>query len=403
MGLDLSQIVAQLDALAGRLDGARDDRARRLSSAVRALVEADASEVRQKVDTSQGRPYLCAMPLDGLATRYVPGEIPPDFCVASVDGSHIDVDRHAPARCYLVNVGGCYLAYGSQPEARLFNRPRVYSEEEDLYITSRVPGSMDSVAVDGAVLGLKRAVAEVAALAELAEEAPAGLPLLALVDGSLVLWGVAGRGYQPFVRDEILTWGLVPALDRLWEIGRSRPLAVVAYVSLPQSTEVVNALRLQLCPNDLVECRQACVGYRSTRPPCDGLNGFLDRHLFQELLAPGERSGLFRTNSSVSRDYYGRHQVHFFYLNAGEEIARVEVLQWVAQDEGLVALSHALVLDQCVRGMGYPAAIAEAHEQAVITAPYREAFRQLLEDSLGRARLPVYTSEKARSKRRRWL
>ena len=77
--------------------------------------------------------------------------------------------------------------------------------------------------------------------------------------------------------------------------------------------------------------------------------------------------------------------------------------QWVAQEGGELELTHALILDQCRRGMGYPIAIAEAHEQAVVTGPDREEFKQLLEDALARKRLPVYTSEKARSKRMRWL
>ncbi len=45
----------------------------------------------------------------------------------------------------------------------------------------------------------------------------------------------------------------------------------------------------------------------------------------------------------------------------------------------------------------------EAHEQAVLTGRDRELFRQMVEDALARRHLSVYTSEKARSKRLRWL
>ena len=403
MSLDLAETVAQIDALAQRLNGDKDDRAQRLNRALLAMREADGSEVIQKVDSSQARPYLCASPVDGLANAYCPTEVPQDFCVASVDGSHIDVDRHIPVRCYLINLGGCLLTYGSEPDARLFSHPQLYTEEAELYITNSATGSMESVAVDGPLLGLKRAVDEVRALASAVGEVPSEMRVLALVDGSLVLWGLAGRGYQPYIRDEIVHGGLIPVLDTFREMARNRTLAVAAYVSLPQSTEVVNTLRLYLCPNDAVECRQHCSSHRSGQMHCDLVNGFLDRHLFQELLEPGERSGVYRTNSSISRDFYGPHQVHFYYMNTGEEIARVEVPEWVAKDEGALTLSHTLILDQCRRGMGYPAAIAEAHEQAVVTGPDRESFKQLLEDALARNRLPVYTSEKARSKRMRWL
>ena len=75
----------------------------------------------------------------------------------------------------------------------------------------------------------------------------------------------------------------------------------------------------------------------------------------------------------------------------------------MAQDERLLNLSHSLILDQCRRGLGYPVAIMEAHEQAVITGQDRELFRRMVEDALAERHLPVYTSEKARSKRQRSL
>ena len=160
---------------------------------------------------------------------------------------------------------------------------------------------------------------------------------------------------------------------------------------------------LHLCASDDMECHRICSSFRSGKTPCDVVNGFLDRHLFQELLGPGERSSLFLTNSSISREYYGPHRVYFYYMNTGDEIARVEMPEWVALEQELLELSHSLILDQCRRGKGYPAAIAESHEQAVVTGSDREAFTQLLEDAMYRNRLPVYTSEKVRSKRMRWL
>ncbi len=45
----------------------------------------------------------------------------------------------------------------------------------------------------------------------------------------------------------------------------------------------------------------------------------------------------------------------------------MEVPEWVARRKDLLDLTHALVLDQCRRGQGYPVALSEAHEQAVVT------------------------------------
>ena len=58
----------------------------------------------------------------------------------------------------------------------------------------------------------------------------------------------------------------------------------------------------------------------------------------------------------------------------------------------LLSLVHAGLVDQCRKGHGYPVAISEAHEQAVVTAGDREEFRVMVETALGAHRLPVYTS-----------
>ena len=197
---------------------------------------------------------------------------------------------------------------------------------------------------------------------------------------------------------------MLVALDRIQELAQSRRLTLAAYVSLPRSAEVVNAVRLGLCPHPSSVCRQSCGNRRSVQDPCNLANGFLDRDLFQETLTPGWRSPTYLTNSSVPREYYTeQHQVYFYYLNTGDEIARVEVPRWVAKDEGLLAQGHTLILDQCQRGRGYPVAISEAHEQAVVDGRDRQTFKELVFQSLERADFSAYTSGKERSKRTPWL
>ena len=59
----------------------------------------------------------------------------------------------------------------------------------------------------------------------------------------------------------------------------------------------------------------------------------------------------------------------------------------------------AAVYRQIRLGMGYPIALSEAHEQAVVRAPERQAFFELLRRTLLRDRLPAETSAKAIRKR----
>ena len=106
----------------------------------------------------------------------------------------------------------------------------------------------------------------------------------------------------------------------------------------------------------------------------------------------------------MPRENYGDDlQVNFYYLNVGEEIARVEVPEWVARDTRLLDLGHSLILDQCRRGQGYPVAISEAHEQAVVRAADRRLFKEMVSQSLEREGLSAFASEKDRSKRMPWV
>jgi NurA-like 5'-3' nuclease len=105
----------------------------------------------------------------------------------------------------------------------------------------------------------------------------------------------------------------------------------------------------------------------------------------------------------VVTERYGDHEIHFFYLRLDDEIARVEVPRWVARDPELVGLAHALIIDQCNRGQGYPVALSEAHEQAVVTTADRNNFWQLVESGLVAEHLPTPGTGKSRSKRMRWV
>ena len=132
------------------------------------------------------------------------------------------------------------------------------------------------------------------------------------------------------------------------------------------------------------------------------ISGVHDRELFTGILETGERSALFISPSKIQQRY-GRHLVHFFYLRVNDEIARVEVPRWVTEDQASLDIVHALVLDQCRRGQGYPVALSEAHEKAVITGVDRDNFWRMVDESMVAERLPVTESAKSRSKRTRWI
>ena len=334
----------------------------------------------------------------GLAERYPSPPTPAAFSVLATDGSHIDVDRHRATRCYLINIGAVALTYGAQPDAVLDSVPHLYAEDEDLVLKPAAATGREQM-VEGTLLGIKRAVEECRHLSLLAAEQPPGSTTLALLDGSLILWGL--EAYPDFVTEIMLGQGLLTCLEEMRKQNREKKVALASYISFPRSTDVVNVLRVAICPHEVADCDRFC-------PPgkdrgCEGVAGVTDRELFMDVLAPGERSALFISPSKITRERYGEHRVYFCYLRLEEEVARVEMPKWAAGSDELLDTVHALVLDQCRRGQGYPVALAEAHEQAVVTAADRTEFWQLIESLCVEEKIPTLTSAKSFSKRTRWV
>jgi len=396
MSLDLSKTVKQiLDMVAG-LKTRRQERLDRIRRAGNVLeAQAPQTDALMKKIALSRTTWLVAEPVERIDACHAAPPVPADHTVLATDGSHIDVDRHHAAHCYLLNIGSVMLRYGSHPDARLESHPRVYSEDADLVIAS--PDGLREVPVEGNLLGVKRSVEECRRLAEMVRDLPPDVRALGLVDGTLIQWNLEAQ--PDFVSELLLEKGYLAHLEEIRTVARDRMVSIAAYISFPRSTDVVNALRVALCPRETVDSDRCPT---CTTRECYGIAGVRDRDLFAGLLQPGERSALFVSPSRIQRRY-GPHVVHFFYLRLDGEIARVEVPAWVARDKERLELTHALVLDQCRRGDGYPVALSEAHEKAVVTGADREAFWRLVDESMVGEHLPLTESAKSRSKRTRWL
>ena len=402
MSLDLTRIAPQVEDMACRLKAGSQLRQKHLRRALD-ILDSEAAELdrlKQKIARSKTT-WLVADPVDGLDRHYQPPPPPAEFTVIATDGSHIDIDRHRSARCYLINIGSVMLSYGSSPGAVLDSLPRLYSDDEELAI-SPPSGIGRQQPIEGALLGIKRGIEECRYLAGMAAGLPAGVPALALIDGSLILWGLASKDYPEFVIDTLLNKGFLRYLEDMRRLNDKR-LALASYISFPRSTDVTNTLRVAICPHDAPDCDRYCATTPPGKRECDAVAGIQDRELFTNLLSEGERSALFISQSSIVERYYGDHRVYFFYLRVDDEIARIELPQWVATDENRLGLAHSLVLDQCRRGQGYPVALSEAHEQAVLTGTDRDNFQQLVDMLLAEEDIPVTASSKSRSKRTRWV
>jgi hypothetical protein len=109
---------------------------------------------------------------------------------------------------------------------------------------------------------------------------------------------------------------------------------------------------------------------------------------------------LWRSQSAILDLYPEELAIYFCYLNVGTEIARVEFPAWVAEDQALLDQSLGILLAQVYKGYGYPVAIAESHNQAVVRSSDRARFFALLEREMIKAGLPnVGVSYKESNKR----
>lgn len=410
--LDFGQVSGQIGAFTGQNASLQPQREAARNEAALRLDQAGPvwERLRQRIALSHTS-WLLAELTEALDSIVALPPCPSLHTVVAADGSQIAADRHDIALCYLLNVGSIVLRYGAGERATLRSHPILALPDDDMLDT----GEGESALIQPKRLAIRRLLAEVACLADLigahdlsspsvAVPSPPDTSLsasspLALFDGSLILWPLETEQeeYRSRVLEEFLTH---------LEQARLRRAPIVGYISMPQSRDVINALRVHRCPHAEAKCDQYCPHRAKPHPyhvapDCAGTERITDAQLFATRLKPGERTAVFGSKSKILQSYPPEQQIQFFYLNVGPEVARVELPAWVAGDTGLLALTHALCLDQARKGDGYPVALAEAHELAVIRAPERDAFFHLIERALVTSHQPLAGTRKALSKRAR--
>ena len=369
--LELAKIARDIDSL-GR------ERAESLSGLPEQLRQADAvvSEICRDLDGARKR--ISAARTSWLTTTfdeppnrdYDFPNVPARHAVVAVDGSQVMPDRHEVTLCYLLNVAGVILYYGIGERPVAGTAPKLCYRDEDLF---EEPYGGRRVPVNDKLLAMRRTLAESAELESAIRAAKAsGIPVVALWDGSLIRWALENEppDYKQRALDEYLR-----AFDVAMELG----VPIAGYISDPGSKDFVNSMRIMLCHKSEVKCDNYGYAECETKE-CDAVARLKDSHVFSKRLAGGKRSVLF-TSSSTILEKYREHRVRAFYMDAGKEIVRIEVPEWVAADRELLDLTHAVCCDQAQKGRGYPVALAEAHEHAVVRSQERNVFYEMIERS----------------------
>lgn len=382
--LDLSKIADQMQGISQQLTQEASATRQRLEKAQQLMEQAfrrqDELVELQQVWRDRLN-FTAAAPIEPLNLTASLATPPAAHTVIATDGSQIAPSHHEIAYCYLLNVGRIVLHYGQNRFPLLDSLPEVVYRPEDLYISRQWGISTEEW------MGYRRTVAESVVLAELAIGTSSGEtlqakspspPMLALTDGSLIYWFLESLPHE--ARDRILT----PILSAWDQLQRAK-IPLLGYLSASRSGEALNFLRLPACPYETPDCLSRCAGQRD-RLPCQVLEPLKDTKFWAIQLAPGQRSPLWRSSANIL-ELYGDHRVYFCYVHVGTEVARVEFPEWVVQDEELLNSSLSMVIAQVQKGYGYPVALAEAHNQAVVRGGDRTRFFALLEQEMIRAGL----------------
>lgn len=393
--LNFSQVVTQIENFSVERASGRERLLTALAEAGRRLRSnaPDWEEIQPRLLGSRTS-WLVAEWKEAPDAVYAPGARPTQYAVFATDGSQIVSDRHDIALCYLLNVSRIALHYGDNAFADLSSSAVLSPPEEDT--EQEAVGELTAIA--GKRLGIRRQLAEFGALADMVSAARQEAPTAALFDGSLILWTLENE--PDAFRVEALE-----TMHRHFDAVQERRVPLIGYISRPASRDVVNSLRVAHCPHTDANCDRHCPNRSRPRPhfvapECAGTEGVRDADLFAEMLCEGERSAVFGSTSTIL-DAYKQHRICFFYLHVGTEIARCEIPQWVAEDPELLALAHELCADQARKGFGYPVALAEAHEQAIVRNAEKDAFFLLLERMMVTSGQRASQTQKNVSKRAR--
>ncbi len=293
------------------------------------------------------RPFDHEEPLDAAIDPPPPPEA---ATIIATDGSQIMPDRHAAYLYYLINVGGIIYHHGSSLAPETFSIPEIKYPEDD--------AAIDTFNDSSGYVSIQRDLAEIKTLASKAFHYRQDSDLtVAILDQRLLYWPIGGAGIAD--NAAVTEWG-----DAMTGIHQSGAL-LCGYIDRPGTSAVVTLLKSITAVSD------PSFNWRTlgTKQASQGLT---DRDIFGDLLKPGQRSKVFVNVSPPNETFTTQdaaNEVCFFYLNpssSGQQIARVDIPRWVAENPASVSAIHALIIDQCRLLGDYPYVIARADEMAVV-------------------------------------
>lgn len=280
-----------------------------------------------------------------------------DYTAIAADGSEVPINEDFFFPYYIINIGFIALKYGKDHFFFADSNAKIYFEENELYETV----GDKSFLVRGELLSSKMLLEESKKLEELLKDFyTVEVPVLALFDGTLIQWEIKETS-------ETYKNNFVKNFQRMILIAEQLKAPLAGYISGTHSRDVMEMIRIFLEMKGEDFDKQL-------------LSIIKDADIFKIILRKGERSAMFRSNAPILNLY--KAPIYFFFLNVGSEVVRIEIPEFIAFDNDLLEITCALILSQSKKGGGYPVALKEAHEQAVIKSSERVFIEELFTDFL---------------------
>jgi hypothetical protein len=323
----------------------------------------------------------------------VKGDEPLRYALIATDGSQIMPDRHKAVLFAYVQAGCACITYGGKDvtlqnrvqrlkRARLFHERELFDDSGEMITPGEISNQRDLLEIE--------LMAEAALMAR-----DAGYLPVIIADGSMVPFALLGsRGLRSAAQQRMLEAFKRAMLD----LQMSGALAC-GYIDKPNSNALVNTCALHDVPFDRVD-EQAL---KDARIRCAGI---FDRHVLNEHLQPGHRTGLFDPRWEVNEPaHLGPHAMRCCYVNVGlgmgrrVALGRMEAPAWCATPANIAILS-AILLRQARMGDNYPLILKVAHEEAVVGKDDQREIENALAQVLINRGITPYPSFKSSAKER---
>lgn len=408
MPIDLKKVISQIKNI--EADGSTDIYQNRLEATYKLfnvakenteklICRVDETQISRSANFFFAIPYINKnenIKLDSIKSPNLDFSTP--HITIATDGSQINPSAHEFTAACLINIGLVAIPYfNSRIPVELSSEPKIYSS-----IDSICPNNTSENIQEEHLISYERTLNEIEALVKIAKKySNFKSPIVALLDGTLIHWHLE-RFNDIFVKSFIERFS-----NALHEL-KSLKVPVASFLSNSRSNDLINMLRIFKCPYEMVNCNKHCKDIEGKDLPCNPTLDYkpvLDRKLiekwFKEAKAKlGDRTILFKSNSKILTYYPDDLKIFFFYINTGNDIARVELPSYVIENKELLTLLHNAITLQCKVGQGYPITLSEAHLQAVVNKTDRELFYNLLKEHfLKTTKTPVKISNKELKKR----